>query len=296
MSSVRAPRQSPVWIAALSARTSYGFLSPYSSISWTDQYASPDRCLRSSFQNSALSFSAVRSVVVSARSRLVKRIRSFPVSVSIICLLVSSPMAAISAIIWSHSFVGSSSSGVGRAREDAADRGVADRALQPQHARRVEPPAQRRGGGLDRGQLRRRLGGLLLLGTGLRYLSLVHGLARDHLPAARATQEWHPPRSFCTAHEEGPMVGLVRRSVLIGLVAAGVLAAPAAASGHRGHHDRGLDKIRHFVVVYEENHSFDNLYGGWEGVDGLRSADPRTPARSTRQARPTTACSRTTST
>jgi len=26
------------------------------------------------------------------------------------------------------------------------------------------------------------------------------------------------------------------------------------------------------VVIYLENHSFDNLYGGWEGVDGLSSA------------------------
>ncbi|MEO8572220.1 MAG: alkaline phosphatase family protein, partial [Chloroflexota bacterium] len=28
------------------------------------------------------------------------------------------------------------------------------------------------------------------------------------------------------------------------------------------------------VVIYEENHSFDNLYGGWEGVNGLANADP----------------------
>ena len=34
-----------------------------------------------------------------------------------------------------------------------------------------------------------------------------------------------------------------------------------------------LAKIRHIVVIYEENHSFDNLYGGWEGVDGRANAD-----------------------
>jgi phospholipase C len=28
------------------------------------------------------------------------------------------------------------------------------------------------------------------------------------------------------------------------------------------------------VVIYEENHSFDNLDGGWERVNGLRDADP----------------------
>jgi phospholipase C len=57
--------------------------------------------------------------------------------------------------------------------------------------------------------------------------------------------------------------------LLIALVAAAVVAPPAAA------HDRGggLRHIKHFVVVYEENHSFDNLYGGWERVDGLRDAD-----------------------
>ena len=44
-----------------------------------------------------------------------------------------------------------------------------------------------------------------------------------------------------------------------------VAAAPALAN--RAKH------IDHIVVVYEENHSFDNLYGGWEGVDGLAAAD-----------------------
>ncbi|HXQ64069.1 MAG TPA: alkaline phosphatase family protein [Steroidobacteraceae bacterium] len=42
---------------------------------------------------------------------------------------------------------------------------------------------------------------------------------------------------------------------------------PAAAAGP-------LESIRHFVVIYEENHSFDNLYGGWEGVRGLADASP----------------------
>jgi phospholipase C len=34
-----------------------------------------------------------------------------------------------------------------------------------------------------------------------------------------------------------------------------------------------LSTVKHIVVVYEENHSFDNLYGGWEGVNGLQKAD-----------------------
>src|SRR5258705_11348002 len=34
-----------------------------------------------------------------------------------------------------------------------------------------------------------------------------------------------------------------------------------------------IGKINHIVVIYQENHSFDNLYGGWEGVNGRTSAD-----------------------
>ena len=33
--------------------------------------------------------------------------------------------------------------------------------------------------------------------------------------------------------------------------------------------DRGIEKINHVVVIYMENHGFDNLYGQFEGADGL---------------------------
>ena len=54
------------------------------------------------------------------------------------------------------------------------------------------------------------------------------------------------------------------------LVAASMALVPAAAAASN---DKKLDKINHIVVVYEENHSFDNLFGGWEGVNGLANAD-----------------------
>jgi acid phosphatase len=62
----------------------------------------------------------------------------------------------------------------------------------------------------------------------------------------------------------------MKRVVVLALSAMVVLAAPAAAHDKGG---GGLRKIDHFVVIYQENHSFDNLYGGWEKVDGLRHAD-----------------------
>jgi phospholipase C len=61
------------------------------------------------------------------------------------------------------------------------------------------------------------------------------------------------------------------------LAALALAAAPTAAYGHgKGdkHGGKGsMRQIDRFVVIYEENHSFDNLYGMWEGVDGIRNAD-----------------------
>ena len=61
------------------------------------------------------------------------------------------------------------------------------------------------------------------------------------------------------------------------VVAAAIATAAIVVSGAAGKPGDGdwhkLDKIQHIVVIYEENHSFDNLYGGWERVRGLGDAD-----------------------
>jgi acid phosphatase len=61
------------------------------------------------------------------------------------------------------------------------------------------------------------------------------------------------------------------------LAALALAVAPTAAYGHgKGDKDRGhgsMRQIDRIVVIYEENHSFDNLYGMWKGVDGIRNAD-----------------------
>ena len=74
-----------------------------------------------------------------------------------------------------------------------------------------------------------------------------------------------------------------RRPLALCAAAALALAAPAVAAAHGSGHGtamatttaRGCAAIKRIVVIYEENHSFDNLYGGWEGVNGLRRADRR---------------------
>jgi acid phosphatase len=69
---------------------------------------------------------------------------------------------------------------------------------------------------------------------------------------------------------------LTRRCLLaLGAFAVCAFAAPASALAHHGHrsHGHGGNDVKRIVVIYEENHSFDNLYGGWEGVNGLNRAD-----------------------
>jgi acid phosphatase len=65
-----------------------------------------------------------------------------------------------------------------------------------------------------------------------------------------------------------PRVRIIVPAAVASLLA---LTALPAAGSESNRDDSSLNKINHIVVIYEENHSFDNLYGGWEGVNG-RSA------------------------
>jgi acid phosphatase len=73
-------------------------------------------------------------------------------------------------------------------------------------------------------------------------------------------------------HHRGKGSAVRVTPVAVAAALALVLPAVAFADGH-GHDGHGLEGIDRIVVIYEENHSFDNLYGRWEGVDGLRHAD-----------------------
>ena len=67
-------------------------------------------------------------------------------------------------------------------------------------------------------------------------------------------------------------IRLRRRPLIIGAAVLLVLSVgltPAIASAHD---DQATGSIDHIVVIYEENHSFDNLFGGWEGVNGTARA------------------------
>ena len=50
------------------------------------------------------------------------------------------------------------------------------------------------------------------------------------------------------------------------------LAVPAMLTGATASAHPDRDRVDHIVVIYEENHSFDNVFGGWERVNGLDDA------------------------
>ena len=67
----------------------------------------------------------------------------------------------------------------------------------------------------------------------------------------------------------------MKKHAIVAVISTTVLVS-AGLSGNAGASSAARDplaKIKHIVVIYEENHSFDNLYGGWEGVNGRSSAD-----------------------
>lgn len=61
-----------------------------------------------------------------------------------------------------------------------------------------------------------------------------------------------------------------------------ILSTPLSASA-KSSRNPGLDRIRHIVVIYLENHSFDNLYGLFPGADGLANAPEETMRQTDRQ-------------
>ena len=71
------------------------------------------------------------------------------------------------------------------------------------------------------------------------------------------------------------LLSTLRPATLGGFLAAsalclGACATPSAPSSG----DTALRRIGHVVVIYAENHSFDNLYGLFPGADGIAQATP----------------------
>jgi acid phosphatase len=60
----------------------------------------------------------------------------------------------------------------------------------------------------------------------------------------------------------------IRSTPLLASAGILVLSFSVPATSAQGSKEGPLDHFKHLVVIYEENHSFDNLYGGWGSVNG----------------------------
>ena len=85
---------------------------------------------------------------------------------------------------------------------------------------------------------------------------------------------------------------------IVGALVAAVVSAGSTVGATTDNNGRGrLSAIDHIVVIYEENHSFDNLFGSWPGVNGLNKKPGNTPRNvqvdTTGQAAATACCRRT---
>jgi acid phosphatase len=63
----------------------------------------------------------------------------------------------------------------------------------------------------------------------------------------------------------------LKKNSLKALMAAMLLGA-AFTGCKKDKHEPGINKVNHVVVIYLENHSFDNLYGQFTGANGLSNA------------------------
>jgi len=79
------------------------------------------------------------------------------------------------------------------------------------------------------------------------------------------------------SHRRVPLAVLTATSLAI------TMSGAAAVAGSDHSSPRVVGRYKHLVVIYEENHSFDNLYGTWGKVNGQRVDGLPSPARRTIQ-------------
>jgi phospholipase C len=67
------------------------------------------------------------------------------------------------------------------------------------------------------------------------------------------------------------------RTVIVALIGTTLLARPGGAASAPNARDSAFSRLEHLVVIYQENHSFDNLYGLWPGTDRISSPSSAMP-------------------
>ncbi|MEO3407501.1 alkaline phosphatase family protein [Mucilaginibacter sp. CAU 1740] len=65
-----------------------------------------------------------------------------------------------------------------------------------------------------------------------------------------------------------------RRLLFVPVALAAVTSLGISAWRYPEPEPKGIEKVKHVVIIYMENHSFDNLWGQFKGADGLAQAKP----------------------
>src|SRR5207248_1925622 len=77
-----------------------------------------------------------------------------------------------------------------------------------------------------------------------------------------------------------------RRQMIARLAGLALLVLLAAARTTGEGTERPLDRLKHIIVIYQENWSFDGLFGKFPGADGLTNASATSVAQTDKAGRP----------
>src|SRR5437868_15374451 len=69
-----------------------------------------------------------------------------------------------------------------------------------------------------------------------------------------------------------PMYAIRRLAWLVAFLAVVATVSCGGGSSTKAQPAAGLEKINHVIVIYQENWSFDGLYGNFPGANGLANA------------------------
>jgi phospholipase C len=101
------------------------------------------------------------------------------------------------------------------------------------------------------------------------------------LRGMKRTSRYSAARGARLAYRQAVGVAMKKTPIVLACAVLAGCAAPGAAR-----HDAALDPIQNIVVIYAENHSFDNMYGMFPGANGIANASAEAATQVDHDGRP----------